>query len=69
MPCFGVFDNLIISRDDVCELMTNWDITLCALSDNRLHLSPSKITIAPKQVIVLGRISWEGGILTASPHI
>lgn len=60
-------DDFIIGGDGVQELKQTFQVVLQRFLENNIKLNPSKTTIVPKSVAVLGWV-WTSGKLKASPH-
>ena len=60
-------DDLVIGGDSVEEAHDNFTEVLHRFQVNNLKLSPTKTSVAPKSVSILGWV-WSAGTLTASPH-
>ena len=60
-------DDIFIGGETPAELLENFEQVLRILLECNVRLSPTKTTVAPKSIVLLGWI-WSSGKLSASSH-
>ena len=63
-----LMDDIYIGGDSPSELLQNWERVLQICKKAQIRLGPSKVTIAPRSIKILGWIWKQNGILEIDPH-